>query len=54
MGTTAFSDNPNSAKYGRGVPDMWLVSRKQPSGDGVHAYQLQYGGSSAAGRSTKR
>lgn len=41
--TTAFSNNPNSAKYGRGVPGVKLASRK-PCTDGVHTYQLQYSG----------
>jgi len=42
VGTTAYSDNPNSAKYGRGVPGMHLTKRTQPSGDGIHEFQLQY------------
>lgn len=41
--TTAFSNNPSSAKYGRGVPGVVLYSRKKCS-DGVHRFQLQYGG----------
>ncbi|MFF3665440.1 putative antirestriction adenine methyltransferase [Microtetraspora malaysiensis] len=42
--TTAFTDNPNSAKYGRGIPGVVLQKRSEPAGDGVHRYQLQYGG----------
>lgn len=41
--TTAFTNNPNSSKYGRGIPGVSLRSRK-PCDDGVHTYQLQYGG----------
>lgn len=41
--TTAFSHNPISAKYGRGVPNVHLYSRKKCD-DGVHTWQLQYGG----------
>ncbi|MFE7330803.1 hypothetical protein ACFU8W_38855 [Streptomyces sp. NPDC057565] len=46
--TTAFTDRPNSAKYGRGIPGVKLQKRteaisKDP-GDGIHRYQLQYGG----------
>ncbi|MEU6594271.1 hypothetical protein ABZ923_34550 [Streptomyces sp. NPDC046881] len=46
--TTAFTDRPNSAKYGRGIPGVRLQKRTEASakdpGDGVHRYQLQYGG----------
>ncbi|MFC4060216.1 Hint domain-containing protein [Planomonospora corallina] len=42
--TTAFTDRPNSAKYGRGIPGVKLQKRTEPGGDGIHAYQLQYGG----------
>jgi hypothetical protein len=46
--TTAFTDRPNSAKYGRGIPGVKLQKRTQASakdpGDGIHRYQLQYGG----------
>jgi len=42
--TTAFSDNPNSAKYSRGIPGSRLLKRTEPGGDGIHRYQLQYGG----------
>ncbi|MEU9887987.1 hypothetical protein [Sphaerisporangium sp. NPDC051011] len=42
--TTAFTDNPNSAKYGRGIPGVTLQKRSQPAADGIHRYQLQYGG----------
>jgi hypothetical protein len=42
--TTAFTDNPNSAKYGRGIPGVKLEKRTEPAADGVHRYQLQYGG----------
>ena len=42
--TTAFTDRPNSAKYGRGIPGVRLVKRTEPAGDGMHRYQLQYGG----------
>lgn len=41
--TTAFTNNPTSGKYGRGVPGVKLYSRKKCD-DGVHEYQLQYGG----------
>lgn len=41
--TTAFTNNPSSAKYGRGVPGVKLYSRK-PCDDGHHQFQLQYGG----------
>lgn len=44
IATTAFSDNPQSAKYGRGIPGFQLVKRTEPGADGVHRYQLQYGG----------
>lgn len=44
MATTAFSDRPNSSKYGRGIPGMKLASRKEPAEDGVHRFQLQYNG----------
>ncbi|BDT39503.1 putative antirestriction adenine methyltransferase [Streptomyces yaizuensis] len=42
--TTAFSDRPNSAKYGRGIPGFKLTGRTEPAADGVHRYQLQYEG----------
>jgi len=42
--TTAFTDRPNSSKYGRGIPGARLEKRTEPGGDGIHAYQLQYGG----------
>lgn len=42
--TTAFTDNPNSAKYGRGITGVKLQKRTEPAADGVHRYQLQYGG----------
>ncbi|MFI6290062.1 hypothetical protein ACIBEJ_00665 [Nonomuraea sp. NPDC050790] len=42
--TTAFTDRPNSAKYGRGIPGVVLQKRTEPAADGVHRYQLQYGG----------
>ncbi|MGC0418392.1 hypothetical protein [Embleya sp. AB8] len=44
--TTAFTDRPNSAKYGRGIPGVRLHKRSKPgdAGDGIHRYQLQYGG----------
>ncbi|MEU6932853.1 hypothetical protein AB0A05_27265 [Streptomyces sp. NPDC046374] len=42
--TTAFSNNPQSSKYGRGIPDFKLSSRTTPAADGVHKYQLQYEG----------
>ncbi|MFF1967090.1 hypothetical protein ACFVW5_26375 [Streptomyces sp. NPDC058232] len=44
--TTAFTDRPNSAKYGRGIPGVKLQKRSEPgdAGDGIHRYQLQYGG----------
>jgi hypothetical protein len=41
--TTAFTNNPSSGKYGRGIPGVKLYSRK-PCDDGIHQYQLQYGG----------
>ncbi|MCX5326299.1 hypothetical protein [Streptomyces sp. NBC_00120] len=44
--TTAFTDRPNSSKYGRGIPGVKLHKRSEPGdkGDGIHRYQLQYGG----------
>lgn len=42
--TTAFTDRPNSAKYGRGIPGVALQKRTEPAGDDIHRYQLQYGG----------
>ncbi|MGP4000741.1 GNAT-like putative antirestriction protein [Streptomyces sp. 8N706] len=42
--TTAFTDRPNSAKYGRGIPGVKLQKRSEPAGDDIHRYQLQYGG----------
>lgn len=42
--TTAFTDRPNSSKYGRGIPGAKLLKRTQPGADGIHAYELQYGG----------
>ncbi|MEV5930943.1 hypothetical protein ACPCSG_23635 [Streptomyces cellulosae] len=42
--TTAFTDRPNSAKYGRGIPGVRLQKRTEPGADGIHRYQLQYGG----------
>ncbi|MEV7413317.1 hypothetical protein AB0O04_36535, partial [Streptomyces althioticus] len=46
--TTAFTDRPNSAKYGRGIPGVKLQKRTEATpkdpGDGIHRYQLQYGG----------
>jgi hypothetical protein len=42
--TTAYTDNPNSAKYGRGIPGLKLTKRSEEGGDGIHRYQLQYSG----------
>jgi hypothetical protein len=42
--TTAFTHHPNSAKYGRGIPGVTLQKRTEPAGDGIHRFQLQYGG----------
>jgi hypothetical protein len=47
--TTAFSDNPQSAKYGRGIPGMKLAKREDggeggTAKDGVHRYMLNYEG----------
>lgn len=42
--TTAFTDNPQSAKYGRGIPGSRLLKRSEPAADGIHRYQLRYGG----------
>jgi hypothetical protein len=39
--TTAFTNNPQSAKYGRGVPGMKLEKR-EAADDGMHTYQLNY------------
>jgi hypothetical protein len=44
IATTAFSNNPQSAKYGRGVPGLRLDKRSEGDTDGVHRYQLQYVG----------
>jgi len=41
--TTAFSDNPISGKYGRGIPGVRLLSRK-PCTISNHAFQLSYVG----------
>lgn len=41
--TTAFTNNPTSGKYGRGVPGIKLHSRK-PCDQPEYEYQLQYGG----------
>jgi hypothetical protein len=43
LGTTAFSQNPTSGKYGRGIPGMRLVSRR-PADDGVHEWLVNYAG----------
>lgn len=42
--TTAFTNRPNSSKYGRGIPGARLEKRTSPGADGIHDYQLQYGG----------
>jgi hypothetical protein len=42
--TTAFSDNPTSAKYGRGIPGVRLHSRK-PCTTSDHTWMLAYEGS---------
>ncbi|GIE28930.1 hypothetical protein Ait01nite_019750 [Actinoplanes italicus] len=42
--TTAFTNNPNSAKYGRGIPGVRLQKRTEPAADKIHRFQLQYGG----------
>jgi len=39
--TTAFTNNPQSSKYGRGVPGMKLEKR-EAADDGIHQYQLNY------------
>lgn len=41
IATTAFSDNPQSAKYGRGIPGMKLTKRADGT-DGVHRHMLNY------------
>jgi hypothetical protein len=41
LGTTAFSDRPSSAKYGRGGLGFVLSKRSEPPG-AAHRYQLQY------------
>jgi hypothetical protein len=41
--TTAFTDNPTSGKYGRGIPGVRLNSRK-PCTTSDHTWQLDYGG----------
>jgi hypothetical protein len=41
--TTAFTNNPTSGKYGRGIPGVKLYSRNTCE-DGTHQFQLQYGG----------
>jgi hypothetical protein len=41
--TTAFTDNPTSGKYGRGIPGVKLTSRK-PCEQSNHKWQLQYEG----------
>jgi len=42
LATTAFSDRPMSAKYGRGIPGMKLLNRGKGK-DGIHAFTLNYG-----------
>ncbi|MFD6094764.1 hypothetical protein ACFVWN_00995 [Nocardiopsis flavescens] len=42
--TTAFTNRPNSSKYGRGIPGAKLQKRTTPGADGIHEFQLQYGG----------
>lgn len=39
--TTAFTNNPQSSKYGRGVPGMKLQKRAEAT-DGLHKYMLNY------------
>jgi hypothetical protein len=39
--TTAYTNNPQSQKYGRGVPGMKLEKRDDAD-DGIHRYQLNY------------
>ena len=39
--TTAFSNNPQSSKYGRGIPGMRLTKRADGT-DGHHTYMLNY------------
>jgi hypothetical protein len=41
--TTAFSDHPNSAKYGRGIPGFGLTHRGDAT-DGLHRWMLTYRG----------
>lgn len=36
--------DPNSAKYGRGIPGVKLQKRTDSAGDGIHRFQLKYGG----------
>ena len=42
LATTAFSDRPMSAKYGRGIPGMKLLNRGKGK-DGIHEFTLNYG-----------
>ena len=47
LGDAAFTDRPNSAKYGRGIPGVQAAEAQRADskgGDGIHRYQLQYGG----------
>lgn len=39
--TTAFTNNPQSAKYGRGIPGMYLAKRDDAA-DGLHKFMLNY------------
>lgn len=41
--TTAFTNNPQSSKYGRGIPGFKLQKRAEAD-DGLHKWMLNYGG----------
>jgi hypothetical protein len=43
IGSTAFTNNPMSAKYGRGVPGMKMMNRRKAD-DGVHEWLINYVG----------
>jgi hypothetical protein len=43
VGSTAFSDNPNSAKYGRGIPGMRLMNRRKFD-EGPQEWLINYTG----------
>jgi hypothetical protein len=43
VGSTAFTNNPQSSKYGRGIPGMRMMNRRKAD-DGVHEWLINYTG----------